>query len=318
MWRWILLGTLSASLASGDRIILRNGESLEGDYFGGTSQEIRFVVRGKLMFVNASEVAVIELGEVTGLIASEAAKAPGSPCPPCPDNCSKPVESVPGAGDEPESKASVRRPEPDAEIEAPQPTGPPPASFGEPVQLPSGTVLVVRLLDEVDAKRDRTGSRYRGVLARPVEVRAPGRADPVVAAPGGAEVILRLTSEDAEDDVRGSTKLGIEAVTLSYNGRRIDIRTYRGERKGRTTKDRVGEGLGRVGAAVGRALGGAAGREVGSTTEETIEEAWDKASRLEAGTELEFTLAQSVEVSWPERPDGSPPEQASKYLARHE
>jgi hypothetical protein len=180
-------------------------------------------------------------------------------------------------------------------------------------------VLVVRLQDEVDVKNDRAGSKYRGTLAKPIEIRIPEKDGSVVAAPGGAEVILRLGDGNLEgDEPGGSMKVGLEAIAIVYNGHRLDIRTHIAGRQGRTTKDRVNESLGRAGAALGRVLGGVAGREAGSTTEETIEEAWGKASRLEAGTELEFTLAQSVEVLWPERPDGSPPERANKYLARHE
>ncbi len=300
-WKAIIAAAVLLPFSYADRIVLRNGEAFEGDFFGADSQQINFVIKGKLVFFNAAEVARIEFAGGGDVIASEAARAPEVRCPPCPEACpeARPAEPKPKP-EEPESP-TLRRPPPAAEqsreaeasgAEARPATVP---GSGSHLVLPAGTVLTVNLIDTVDLKRDEVGSTYRGVLAADVTV--PGVDRPALET--GAELMLRLIDKRVEDDIgKGSVAVGLVAFQIRSRGRQLELLTGRAERRGRDTKDRVKEGLGKAASTLGRVFGGVVGQQAGGTVEETIDDAWKKASRLEAGTQLVFTLSEPVAVPW--------------------
>lgn len=303
-WKAIAAAAVLLPFCHADRVVLRNGETFEGDFFGASSQEIRFVIKGKLVFFNAAEVARIEFAGGADVMASEAARAPEVRCPPCPEACPEPEPEHPAPEPvSPEAPASptIRRPPPEAGASA-EPGASAGAAGGDAspaagaeMILPAGTALTVNLIDTVDLKQDEVGSTYRGVLA--AEVRVPGAERPVLET--GAELMLRLIDKRVEDDLGGGgVVLGLVAYRIRSRGRELELLTSRAERRGRTAKDRVKEGLGKAASTLGRVFGGVVGQQAGGTVEETIDEAWEKASRLEAGTQLVFTLSEPVAVPW--------------------
>ncbi len=304
-WKALVAAAALLPAAFADRLVLKNGEASEGDFFGASSQEIRFVIKGKLVFFNAAEVARIEFAGGGDVIASEAARAPEVRCPPCPETCPEARAAKPEPEPEKPVVATVRRRAASEAAEEPEAAaktapGDAPAPAGQ-VVLPAGTVLTVNLLDVVDLKRDEPGSTYRGVLA--AEVAAPGIERPALDA--GAEVLLRLVDSRIEDDVgKGSVAVGLVAFQIRSRGRQLELQTGRAERRGRTTKDRVKDGLGKAASTLGRVFGGVVGQQAGGTVEETIDEAWKTASRLEAGTQLFFTLSEPLAIPWLVRPAG--------------
>ncbi len=325
-WTALLAAAALLPACFADRIVLKSGETFEGDFFGASSQEIRFVVKGKLVFFNAAEVARIEFAGGGDVIASEAARAPEMQCPPCPDAC---PESGTAAGQTGQPargtpvSPTLRRPPPAetgqaaaSEAGSREAVAGAPAAAGSEVVLPPGTVLTVNLIDPVDLKQDEVGSTYRGVLAG--DVRSPGRKSPVLET--GAEIMLRLVDKRVEDDVgKGSVAIGLVAFQIRSRGRELELLTGRAERRGRDTKDRVKEGLGKAASTLGRVFGGVVGQQAGGTVEETIDDAWKKASRLEAGTQLLFTLSEAVAVPWMASPSAGASEQpGSRPSAGHE
>ncbi|HFB98586.1 MAG TPA: hypothetical protein ENJ62_05550 [Bryobacterales bacterium] len=305
-WKALVAAAALLPAAFADRLVLKNGEAFEGDFFGASSQEIRFVIKGKLVFFNAAEVARIEFADGGDVIASEAARAPEVRCPPCPETCPEARAAKPEPEPEKPVVATVRRRAVSEAAEEPEAaagdtvSGDAPVSSGQ-VVLPAGTVLTVNLLDVVDLKRDEPGSTYRAVLA--AEVPTPGAGGAALDA--GAEVLLRLVDSRIEDDVgKGSVALGLVAFQVRSRGRQLELQTGRAERRGRTTKDRVKDGLGKAASTLGRVFGGVVGQQAGGTVEETIDEAWKTASRLEAGTQLFFTLSEPLAIPWLVRPAG--------------
>ncbi len=181
-WKALVAAAALLPAAFADRLVLKNGEAFEGDFFGASSQEIRFVIKGKLVFFNAAEVARIEFAGGGDVIASEAARAPEVRCPPCPETCPEARAAKPEPEPEKPVVATVRRRAASEAAEEPEAAaktapGDAPAPAGQ-VVLPAGTVLTVNLLDVVDLKRDEPGSTYRGVLA--AEVAAPGIERPAL------------------------------------------------------------------------------------------------------------------------------------------
>ncbi|MCP5118465.1 MAG: hypothetical protein GY953_47240 [bacterium] len=283
-----VLWLLSFFTAAADTIVLKNGETFQGDFFGATSQEIRFVVDGNLMYFRAAEVDLIRFGD--------------GPVP-----------------EKPEPKPA---PEPPAEAPAKPPVSPPPPAEPEPQPEPAevsteghwvgaGTPLHVKLLEQVDMAADSLGSTYHGALDKPV--RLTSEKGKPLAIPAGAEVQLRLVDKPELDS--SETATGLEAIALRYRRHTIPIRTGKGFRQPRTAKERATGGLARAATRVGRTLGGMAGRTASTTAEETVGDTWDSSSKIPAGAMLEFLLIEGVDVAWPEQPGREPNQQPEQFVA---
>src|SRR5258708_31012123 len=86
--------------------------------------------------------------------------------------------------------------------------------------IPNGTVLTIRMVDSVDSERDTVGKTFRASLDEPV-------MDPSgnTMVPRGAGVVVKLVDDQQSGKIEGRTVLTLDLVSLSINGRDVEIDT---------------------------------------------------------------------------------------------
>ena len=180
---------------------------------------------------------------------------------------------------------------------APPPPPPDPARASEPVTIPAGTVLSVFLTQAIDVDAAKAGMTVKSLLDDPVMIGG------TTVVPRNTAVMLQVAKVEQAGRFKGSDKISLKAITLSFGGRKYDVVTTPVEQKGQgegkktTRKVAGGAGLGAIvggiagggtGAAIGAAAGAGAGAIVSSQGTEHL--------KLEAETRLQFTLNAAVTV----------------------
>jgi len=147
------------------------------------------------------------------------------------------------------------QPNPPARVEPEKATPPQPPPPPEPakVTLNPGTLLSVRLIDGLNAERNRAGDLFTATLDRELWV------DGYVIAERGARVEGRVVSSDPGGRVRGVSTLAVELTRLhTSDGQNVAIRTDPFERRAESSRTEDAEKIG-AGAAIGAAIGAIAG-----------------------------------------------------------
>jgi hypothetical protein len=154
-------------------------------------------------------------------------------------------------------RAEILRPE------RPAVAAPAAASAGPVTELPAGTTLVIRMIDDVDSERDRVGQEFRASIDEPVMLNGQ------VVIPRGADVIAKLIDDKEAGKISGRTELTIDLVSVQVNERMVDINTSEITRKGdsqtRRTAGLAGGGAA-LGAIIGAIAGGGKGAAIGAVT----------------------------------------------------
>jgi hypothetical protein len=129
------------------------------------------------------------------------------------------------------------------------------------ITIPHGTLLTVRLVDDLDSSRNKPGDAFRGNLDAPIMVgdrvvvpRASDVQGQVVSAKGGAHFAGR------SDLSLALTRLTIGAKSYQIS---TDQYTQQGAARGKRTAEMIGGGAG-VGALIGGLTGGGKGALIGS------------------------------------------------------
>jgi hypothetical protein len=164
------------------------------------------------------------------------------------------------------------------------------------IEVPSGTQIVVRLIDPVNSERDSLGQTYRASLDQPVIV----NGQPVI--PRGADVVAALIDEKQSGRIEGRTVLTLDLKTITVNGRTYDIVTTgvpqasgsRGERSAKV----IG-GAAALGAIIGAAAGGGKGAAIGAGAGAGAGTAAEVATsgqkvKIPSETRLTFTLQSAL------------------------
>jgi hypothetical protein len=250
-----------AGLSSADTLTLTNGRAVQGSYLGGDARSIRMAVGDRVETYAITDVASITFN---GAVAS-------TPPP-----------------------AAARR------AETAAPLSPPRAAEASPTtryEIPSGTVLTVRMVDSVDSERDSVGQTYRASLDEPV---MDSRGDTLV--PRGADVVVKLVDDKESGKLTGTTELTLDLVSLRINGRDVEIDTVAitqesGSRTARSAK--VVGGTAALGAIIGAIAGGGKGAAIGAASGAgagTAVQVMTKGQRVRipSETRLTFTLQQPV------------------------
>jgi hypothetical protein len=167
---------------------------------------------------------------------------------------------------------------------------------GALVTIPAGTILNVRLTQEIDVDYAAPGATYHALLADPVMM---GRA---VVIPYGAHVVLQAVDVRQSGRFKGSDKITLSARSVSFGGRTYAIATSyvqsKGESQGKKTAKHaaIGGGLGAVvGGIFGGGTGAAIGGVVGGTTG-VVAGSHDQHLRIPAETWFQFQLNTSLTV----------------------
>lgn len=270
----IVLGIILVAAAGlADTLTLRNGKTIDGSYLGGDSRTIRMAVGERIESFDLNQVASIQFGA--------AAPAPTAARAPAP----KPVKRA--------ADTAILRPE--------QPIAPaaaPPAPARRTAEVPEGTQIVIRMIDDVDSQRDKVGQTFRSSLDEPLMVNGE------IVVPRGAEVLTKLVDDKESGKLTGRTELTMDVVSISIDGRPVDINTTEAtmaseSRTGRTAK--VVGGTAALGAIIGGIAGGGRGAAIGAASGAGLGGAVQvltKGQRVKipAETRLSFTLQQAVRL----------------------
>lgn len=237
----MLLRTTAVSLAfltfaCADTLILKSGATIQGNYAGGDTRHVKIVVGDHVETYGLDEVSKLEFGSGASRSYSGSTAAPDS------------------------GLRTERR-----YTETPAP--PPPvnntsSSYGS-VEVPAGTVLVVRMIDNVDSDRDTTGKTFRASIDEPVVVNGQ------TVIPRGADVVAKLVDERQSGKFEGRAVLTLDLMQIMVNGRLVDVTTSEvsqsSSSRGSRTAKTVGGGA-VLGAILGGIVGGGRGAAIGATS----------------------------------------------------
>ncbi len=141
------------------------------------------------------------------------------------------------------------------------PPAPAPAPAAGPVVIPAGTLLTVRMIDNIDSSRDTPGRRFQASVDEPVA--AGGR----IAIPRGATAGLVMTNVSQAGHIQGRNAIALELVTLMIGRNIYTVRSSVFEKEGASRGKRSAEVIGgsaAVGALVGGLVGHGKGAAVGA------------------------------------------------------
>jgi hypothetical protein len=267
----ILASLLSlAGILSADTLHLRNGSKVEGSFLGGDGRSIRFLVGSQVTRYNVSDVESIRFtGDEPNGAASpyppQSSTRPVTPNTPPPATAPEPAPATtaypapPPSASYPPRSRGVNEGYGNGYPNSAEPAPAPPNNAG--IEVPSGTRIVVRLIDPVNSERDNLGQTYRASLDQPVIV----NGETVI--PRGADAVAALIDAKQSGKIEGRTVLTLDLKTVTVNGRTYDVVTAgvpeasgsRGERSAKV----IG-GAAALGAIIGAAAGGGKGAAIGA------------------------------------------------------
>jgi hypothetical protein len=183
---------------------------------------------------------------------------------------------------------------------APPPPVPPPAPKPqEHLSIPAGTVLTIRMVDNIDSSRNRPGEEFAATLDSPIVV-----GDRVVGS-RGADARVRLVDAKTAGRVTGQSELQLELTAVTING--VSYATHsgyyeqHGGSRGTRTAETVGGGAilgaligGILGHGKGAAIGSVAGAGAGTAVQVSTK---GQAVKVPTETKLDFTLMDPVTVT---------------------
>ena len=182
-----------------------------------------------------------------------------------------------------------------------QPNGPAgnePAPTPQPVVIPAGRVISVRLSQPLDSKQNHAGDTFSGSVAEPVE------ADGRVVIERGAAAHGTVVDAQAMGHFKGGALLQLQLTSVTINGQRRPVQTAIWSQtlkgKGKRSAVAIGGGAG-LGAALGGIFGGGKGAAIGAAAGAgagTAGAAYtgNKEIQLPAESAVQFKLKQSIRV----------------------
>jgi hypothetical protein len=301
-----LLVFAGASLCFGDTLTLKSGETVEGNYLGGTARVLRMEVNG--------QIRTFDIGTVNGLQFAGGADAPIAPAPvqqPLPSNSRRDDRSRSSSSSSddrpvlrrgPDSAGDAAPPPPPAEESRILRPDPPQYSNStqapQSVEIPAGTQLTVRMIDSVDSEVARLGDTFRASIDEPVML----NGQPVI--PRGADVVAKLVEDQKSGKIAGKTVLSLALVTVKVNDRLVDITTQDVVKESSSRGSRSAKVIGgtaAVGAIIGAVAGGGKGAAIGAGSGAAVgtgAEELGKGQRVKVPSEtrLIFTLSYNVRI----------------------
>jgi hypothetical protein len=175
MQRMFLL-LLVCACGSADTLRLNSGRTVEGTYLGGDARNIRFDDGDRVRTYSVNDVSELRFGstEPTNVAPQQQSGNPVlSPAP------TTPVRQSPSVPQRTTSSAS-----------------------GE---IPEGTSLVLRMIDDVDSQRDTVGQTFRASIDEAVTI---GERTVI---PRGADVLVKLVDDKQAGRLSGKTELTLDA-----------------------------------------------------------------------------------------------------------
>lgn len=257
-----------AASASADVLELKTGEIVQGKFVSASSATIRFEVHGQAQTFAIKDVLNIGFSD-----ASDTAGSPTPPSPPPALAAAQQPDPNPAPSAQPNNDASQQQPPPapadsDPQADNPPAAAPPPqqtARYNGPTQavtIPSGSAVVIRMIDSVDSQTNHVSDPFHASLDAPLVV------GNTVVAQKGADVYGMLANAKDSGHISGAPQLTLELTGIRVNGNvvPIDSTTYDvvGKSRGSQSAERIGGGA-IAGAVLGGIIGGPKGAAVGAT-----------------------------------------------------
>jgi len=249
-----------AGIALGDTLELKTGQIVQGRFIGGSPLNIRFEVDGKEQIFATKDVLNLGFSDMSDT--SNAPAPPAAPAAPANSEVSPaPPPTVAPAASAPPPAASEMSNAPTANSMTQQGA----QQGAQPLQavtIPSGTSLLIRMIDSVDSSTNRVSDPFHASLESALMV-----GDTVVAQKG-ADVYGMLARAKEAGKISGSSQLTLELTGIRINGNvvPIDSTTYdvAGKSRGTQSAERIGGGA-VAGAVIGGIIGGGRGAAIGAT-----------------------------------------------------
>lgn len=263
-----LLGSACLSIAVADVLTLRDGRTVRGTFLGGNARQVRVAVGEAVQNFSIDEIVFIEFGN-----GGRAMLAPAQPATPA-----TPAAPAPPAPPEPPAVAAR------------------PARPG--TEIPTGTAIVIRMIDDVDSQRDQVGQTFKASVDEPVLLNGE------TLIPRGADVVAKLVDDKDSGKLTGRTELTLDIVSVQLNGRLVDVDTATvtqasESRTGRSAT--VVGGTAAIGAIIGAIAGGGKGAAIGAVSGAGAGAAVQVLTkgqrvRIPSETRLTFSLQQPVRL----------------------
>ena len=128
-------------------------------------------------------------------------------------------------------------------------------------EVPGGSEIVVRLIDEIDSERSREGDTFKASLDEPLTVSSD------VLAPKGADATVKLVQAKESGKLTGRTELTVQLVSVTISGKPVffdtsSVSQASGSQGAKTAK--TAAAVGAVGAIIGAIAGGGKGAAIGA------------------------------------------------------
>jgi hypothetical protein len=275
--RTVILGLVVALACFADTLTLKSGSSVTGTFLGGDARTIRMAVGDEVKTFAISDVTTLTFGSSVQTTTSSSSSS---------SSASATTGTTPAASQRQTITASAQSVS----------VGPPVASSG--TEVPVGSNLVIRMIDDVDSMRDTVGQTFRASLDEPVLV------DGRTVIPRGIDVTVKLIEDKQSGRLTGRTELTLDIVSITANGKTVDVATAEvtqqsESRTGQTAK--TAGGLAAVGAIIGGIAGGGRGAAIGAAAGGATGagvQVLTKGARVKipSETRLTFTLQQPIRL----------------------
>lgn len=272
-----------AALASADTLTLRNGQVVRGEYVGGDARHIKIAVGDRVDTYAIDEVQNLEFGG-GGQRYQDRDRD---------NNADRERDRDRDRDRDRRDEALPPPPPPPLPDAAPAPQGPQ-GGF----QVPSGTPLVVRMIDAVDSEKTRLGETFRASIDDPVLV------DNQTVIPRGADAVVKLVEDRQSGKISGKTVLTLSLMQIMVNGRMVDVSSgdvsQASSSRGARSAKVIG-GATALGAIIGAVAGGGKGAAIGAGSGAAVgtgAEVFTKGQRVKipSETRLTFTLQQPIQL----------------------
>ena len=278
---WIFLAPQGFS----DKLVMKNGETINGFYEGGTARVINFRTENGLEEFDLFSIAWIEFDADSSSRGTKRLE----------------VDSRTMKAGDNKRMEGVSRQQSDVYLrlktEASMPMSERAANLS--LTVPVGSNILVRMIDSIDSERDRPGQTFTATLANPILV------DDVEIVARGSDLRGRLTAVKSAGRIEGAAELSLELTQIVVNGIPYAMTTAQyeevGTARGKETTNRMAKAAG-VGALIGLIAGGGKGAAIGagvSASAAGVAQAVTKGEQLyiPAETLLEFSISEPLVIA---------------------
>lgn len=229
---------LLGAAAFADVITLRNGQTINGTFLGGTARTIRVDAGG-------GQIQTYDIGQVQSITFGDSGYQ-GQAAP-----NSRYGQPAGGPG------YSAAAPYPPAAPPPPPPAG----AMG--ITIPADTRVSVRMIDSVNSETARLGQTFRASLDEPIYVNGQ------VVVPRGADVLTKLVQDQQAGKIQGRTVLTLALANITINGQPVDVTstdvTEQSASRGAKSAKVIG-GTAALGTIIGALGGGGKGAAIGAVS----------------------------------------------------